>query len=333
MYTTKEAFPTTRRIKLVGKKKFAAAALHSEHETYIVYAGLVSSNTLPNSFPLDFYPFWRPQISNLIAEEVPTKISAEYSDFANVYSLDLAFELSKHIGINNIAINLVKSCQQPPYGLIYSLGPVELETLKAYIETNLANGFIRPSKSPTGAPILFDQKSIGSLRLCINYQGLNNLTIKNRYPLPLIGELLDKLRRAREFIQLYLTSIYHWMRIRRGNKWKTAFRTQYGHFQYQVMSFGLINVSARFQEYINKILAEKIDIFVIVYLDNILIYTNDDNDGYVAVVQWVLEQLRKFSLFLNLKKYRFHQEEVRFLGYIMFSKGICMEDKKIEAVK
>ena len=123
------------------------------------------------------------------------------------------------------------------------------------------------------------------------------------------------------------------MRIRKGDEWKTAFRTRYGHFDYQVMLFGLTNAPASFQGYINKILAEKLDIFVIVYLDDILIYTDDDGDGHVAAVRWVLEQLRKFSLFANLKKCRFHQEEVRFLGYVVSSKGIRMEDERIEAVK
>ncbi len=152
---------------------------------------------------------------------------------------------------------------------------MKLETLKAYIETHLKTGFIRPSKSPAGAPILFDKKPNSSLRLCVDYWGLNNLTIKNQYPLPLIGEVLDRLGRAKRFTQLDLTSAYHRMKIREGDKWKTAFCTRYSHFEYQVMSFGLSNAPASFQGYINKILAEKLDIFVVVYLDDILIYTED----------------------------------------------------------
>ena len=202
-YTTKKALPTTRRVELVGKKEFAAAALDPEHETYIVHVGSVSFDASPSSsasqLKLDVHPSRRPQISGFIAEEAPTKVLAEYSDFADVFSADLASELPEHTGINNHAIELVERCQQPPYGPIYILGPVELETLKAYIETNLVNGFIRPSKSPAGAPILFDRKSDGSLRFCVDYRGLNNLTIKNRYPLPLIGELLDRLGRAKRF--------------------------------------------------------------------------------------------------------------------------------------
>ncbi len=150
---------------------------------------------------------------------------------------------------------------------------MELETLKVYIENNLASGFIRPSKSPAGAPILFDKKSDGSLRLCVDYRGLNNLTIKNRYPLPLVGESLDRLGRAQRFTQLDLTNVYYRMRIREGDEWKMAFRTRYGHFEYQVILFRLTNAPATFQGYINKILTEKLDVFVIVYLDDILIYT------------------------------------------------------------
>ena len=123
------------------------------------------------------------------------------------------------------------------------------------------------------------------------------------------------------------------MRIRKEDEWKTAFRTRYGHFEYQVMPFGLTNAPASFQGYINKIFAEKLDIFVIVYLDNILIHTDDEGDGHVSAVRWVLEQLRKFLLFANLKKCQFHQEEVWFLGYVVSSKGIRMKEERIKAVK
>ena len=317
----------------MGKKEFAAAAVDLEHMIYIVHVGSVNSNALPSFSPFDVHPFRSSQISGLIAEEAPIKIPAKYLNFANVFFPDLAFELPKHTRINDHAINLVEGCQQPPYRPIYSLGPVELETLKTYIETNLANGFIRPSKSPASAPILFDQKSNGSFCLCVNYRGLNNFTIKNRYPLPLIGESLNRLGRAKQFTQLDLTSTYYRMRICKGDKWKTAFRTWYGHFKYQMMPFGLTNAPASFQRYINKIFAEKLDIFVIVYLDDIFIYTDDDGNGHIAAVRWVLEQLRKFLLYANLKNCQFHQEEVWFLGYMVSLKSIRMEDEKIEAVK
>ena len=126
-------------------------------------------------------------------------------------------ELPEHIGINDHSIDLLDN-KQPPYGLIYSLGPVELETLKTYIEANLSSSFIRSSKSPAGAPILFVQKKDGSLRLCINYRGLNNLIIKNCHPLPLIGKWLNRPGRAKRFTQLDLINAYHQMRIQESNE-------------------------------------------------------------------------------------------------------------------
>ena len=219
-YTTEEALPTTRRVKLVGKKEFAVVVLDLESETFIVHVASLSSDASPSFSPLklNVHPSRKPQVSGLITKEAPTKISTKYLDFADVFSPDLTSELLEHNGINDHAIELVNGCQQPPYGPIYSPGPVELETLKAYIEINLANGFIRPSKSPAGAPILFNRKSNGPFRLCVDYRGLNNLMIKNQYPLPLIGESLNRLGRAKQFTQLDLTSAYHRMRIREGDK-------------------------------------------------------------------------------------------------------------------
>ena len=210
---------------------------------------------------------------------------------------------------------------------------MELEILKGYIKNNLANGFIRASKSPAGVSILFDKKPDSSLRLCVDYWDLNNLTIKNWYPLLLVRESLDRLSRAWRFTQLDLTNAYHQIRIREGNEWKTAFRTRYSYFKYQVMPFGLTNAPATFQGYINKILAEKLDIFVIVYLDDIPIYTENEGKKYMEAVWWVLEQLRKHLLYANLKKCRFYQEEVRFLGYIVSHQGIQIEEEQIKAVR
>ncbi len=150
--------------------------------------------------------------------------------FADVFSPKLVAELSKHTGINDHAIELVDD-QWPPYGSIYSLEPVELEIFKTYIENKLANDFIKPSKSPAGAFILFNKKLDRCLRLCVDYWDSNNLTIKNRYPLPLVGESLDRLGRVRRSTQLDLTNAYYQMRIREGNEWKTAFRIRYDCFE------------------------------------------------------------------------------------------------------
>ena len=200
-YTAAEALPTTRRVEIIDKREFAAAALNADDETFVVHvAALAEPTTMP------IHPSRQAQVAALTSEE--TGIPAEYSDFSDVFSSDSVAELPEHTGINDHPIDLLDD-KQPPYGPIYSLGPVELETLKTYIETNLASGFIRPSKSPAGAPILFVRKKDGSLRLCVDYRGLNNLTIKNCYPLPLIGESLDRLGCAKRFTQLDLTNAYH----------------------------------------------------------------------------------------------------------------------------
>ena len=123
------------------------------------------------------------------------------------------------------------------------------------------------------------------------------------------------------------------MRIQEGNKWKTAFRIRYGHFEYQVIIFGLFNALATFEGYIKKIIAEKLNIFVIVYLDDILIYTEDPGQAHVKAVWWILKNLQKHGLFANLKKCRFYQDKIRFLGYVVFAQRVQIEEKRIEAVK
>ena len=155
---------------------------------------------------MPIHPSCQAQVAALTSEE--TEIPTEYSDFSNVFFSDSAAKQPEHTGINDHFINLLNN-KQPPYGPIYSLGLVELEILKTYIEANLASGFIKPSKSRAGAPILFVRKKNGSLHLFVNYQGLNNLTIKNCYPLPLIGKSLDRLGCAKHFTQLDLTNAYY----------------------------------------------------------------------------------------------------------------------------
>ena len=230
---------------------------------------------------MSIYLARKAQLALLLTKKVTVPV--KYLDFADVFLEKLANILLELTWANEHAIKLEKG-KQPPYGLIYSLVPIELKSLKTYIKTNLANSFIRPLKSPASAPILFVWKSDSSLCLGIDYQGLNNLMIKNWYPLPLIGKSLDWLVWAKRFTQLDFISAYHQMRIKVGNEWKTAFQTQYGYFKYQIMFFGLFNAPASFQGYINKILAKKLDIFVFVYLDDIFIYTKDPNQAHVNAV-------------------------------------------------
>ena len=175
-YTIKKALPTTKQVKLIRKKEFAALVLDPGYETFIVYVASLKSPS--NTQEGDVYPFCKAQIAALVANEVLISISTKYSDFADVFSPELASKLLEYTGITDHAIKLVNDWQ-PPYGPINSLRPVELETLKTYIEINLANSFIRLSKSLAEALILFDKKPDGSLQLCVDYWGLNNPIIKN----------------------------------------------------------------------------------------------------------------------------------------------------------
>ena len=210
-YTINEALPTTEQVQIVDPKEFVIAALDVDSETFMVHVAIREREKMP------VHSKRQAQVGVLLFDKAPTEVPAKYSDYSDVFSAENVAELPENTGMNEHAIELEEG-KQPPFGLIYSLGLVELETLKTYIETNLANGFIRPSKFPAGAPILFDRKPDGSLRLCVDYRGLNNITIKNRYPLPLIGESLDRLGRARRFTQLDLTNAYYWMRICEGDE-------------------------------------------------------------------------------------------------------------------
>ena len=163
-YTAAEALSTTKRVELIDKKEFAKAALDEESETFVMHVAALEAPLARMAIHL----LREAHISALIQDEAPTKVPFEYENYADVFSFDLAMELPENTGINKHAIKH-QDGKQPPYGLIYSLGPVELETLKTYIETHLKTGFIRPSKSPAGAPILFDKKPDGSLWLCVNY--------------------------------------------------------------------------------------------------------------------------------------------------------------------
>ena len=218
-YTTNKALPTTERVQLVNLKEFVIAALDADSETFVVHMAIRERKEMvvnPGK-KAQIEAQSGAQVGALLFDEAPTEVSAEYSDYSDIFLAENAAELPENTGTNKYAIKLEEG-KQPPFGPIYSLGSIKLETLKTYIETNLVNRFIHPSKSPAGAPIFFDRKPDRSLLFCVNYWGFNNITIKNQYPLPLIGESLDWLGRAKRFTQLDLINAYHWMRICKGDK-------------------------------------------------------------------------------------------------------------------
>jgi hypothetical protein len=221
--------------------------------------------------------------------------------------------------------------KQPPFGVLYPMSAKELDTLREYVNKNLELGIIRHSTSAAASPIMFVPKKDGSLRPVVDYRALNAITIKNRYPLPLIAEALDRLGGATIFTKLDVKDAYNRIRIREGDEWKTAFRTRFGLFEYLVMPFGLTNAPASFQAYINKALSQYLDVCCVVYLDDILIYSQDMR-SHVDSVRAILLELQKYGLFVKLSKCEFHQSEVGFLGYKIRAEGVFMEEDRVRSI-
>lgn len=226
----------------------------------------------------------------------------------------------------------IQEGKSPACKKLYQMSEEESTTLKEYIDEQLRLGKIRPSTSPAGHGVLFVPKKDGSLRLCVDYRPLNAITIKDRYPLPLIHEIQDRIRGAKWFTKLDITDAYNHIRIAEGEEWKTAFRTKYGHFEYLVMPFGLTNAPASFQRFINEVLQEYLDLFVIAYLDDILIFSKEKEE-HVEHVNKVLEKLQKASIKLKLKKCEFHVQETEFLGHWISTEGIHMDQNKVQAIR
>ncbi|KAL0541114.1 hypothetical protein IC582_021151 [Cucumis melo] len=211
------------------------------------------------------------------------------------------------------------------------MAPAELKELKVQLQELLDKGFIRPSVSPWGAPVLFVKKKDGSMRLCIDYRELNKVTVKNRYPLPRIDDLFDQLQGATVFSKIDLRSGYHQLRIRDGDIPKTAFRSRYGHYEFVVMSFGLTNGPAVFMDLMNRVFKDFLDSFVIVFIDDILIYSKTEAEHEEHLHQ-VLETLRANKLYAKFSKCEFWLRKVTFLGHVVSSEGVSVDPAKIEAV-
>ena len=258
-------------------------------------------------------------------------LPSEYRDYADVFNEQKASFLAPHRGEYDLHIE-TENNEVPPIGHIYSLSQPELIALREFIDENLKSGFIYPSKSTHGAPILFVKKKDGSLRLCVDYRGLNRLTRKDRYPLPLITDLLDAPAKARVYTKLDLRHAYHLLRIAEGDEPKTAFRTRYGSFEWRVMPFGLTNAPAAFQRFVNSIFADLLDVCVVVYLDDILIYS-DSPEEHTKHVQEVLRRLREQGLYCKLSKCEFSITTCEYLGYILSSDGLKMSSEKVQAIQ
>ncbi|GKC91290.1 putative reverse transcriptase domain-containing protein, partial [Tanacetum coccineum] len=214
----------------------------------------------------------------------------------------------------------------------YRLTPSKLEELLGQPRELQDNGFIRPSSLPWGAPVLVVKKKDGSFRMCIDYRELNKLTIKNHYPLPRIDDLFDQLQGSQFFLKIDLRSGYHQLRVHEDDILKTAFRTRYGHFEFIVMPFILTNTPVVFMDLINRVCRPYLDKFVIVFIDDILIYSKTQGE-HVEHLRLVLGLLKQEKLYAKFSKCEFWLREVQFLRHVINGNGIHVDPSKIEAVK
>ncbi|XP_012844529.1 PREDICTED: uncharacterized protein LOC105964566 [Erythranthe guttata] len=220
---------------------------------------------------------------------------------------------------------------KPPAMAPYRMSPPELEELRKQLNELVETGKIRPSKAPYGAPVLFQKKHDGSLRMCVDYRALNKVTIKNKYPIPLIADLFDRLGKAKIYTKMDLQKGYYQVRIAEGDEPKTTCITRYGSYEWLVMPFGLTNAPATFCTLMNKIFHPYLDRFVVVYLDDIVVYS-DTMEEHVNHLRTVFQLLRENELFVKKEKCEFAKEEVQFLGHIIGHGRLQMDGAKIKAI-
>ena len=222
--------------------------------------------------------------------------------------------------------------KEPPSLPLRNQSQDELRVIRKYLKDSLSKNWIRASRSPAAAPVLLVKKPGGGIRFCVDYRGLNDITVKNWYPLPLIRETLDRLSQAKYYTKLNIIAAFNRMRIKEGEEWKTVFQTRYGLFKYLVMPFKLHGAPATFQYFINDVLQEHLDIFVSAYINDLLIYSKTLWEHKEHVRQ-VLSKLREAGLQVDIKKCEFHVEEVLYLGIIIGKHGIKMDPAKVAAIR
>ena len=225
----------------------------------------------------------------------------------------------------------LKPDMPPSFKGIFRLSQLELRELKQQLDQLLRDGKIKPSTSPYDAPVLFAKKKNDKLRMCIDYRALNSQTIQNRYALPRIDELFDRLHGAKVFSKLDLTSGYYQIAIKPKDRHKTAFRTRYDHYEFNVMPFGLTNASATFQTLMNDIFRDLLDVCVIVYLDDILVYSKNKEEHEQHLRQ-VLQRLKDNQLYARLSKCTFFTNSIEYLGHIVDGDGLRPNPQLVQAL-
>ena len=261
-------------------------------------------------------------------KELPEEVKGLLEEFADVFQAPPAGLPPKRNVGHTIPL---EPGAIPPFRPMYRLSPAEYAEAKRQIADYLEKGWIEPSSSPYGAPILFVSKKDGTLRMCVDYRAINKVTVRNRYPLPRTEDLFDQLQGAKYFTSLDLTQGYHQLRITPEDVPKTAFRTPFGHFQFRVLSFGLTNAPATFQAAMNDVFRSMLGKHVLVYLDDILIFSKT-LDEHQRHLREVLEILRRERFYAKLSKCTFCSAELEYLGHLVGEHGIKVDPRKVAGV-
>lgn len=266
----------------------------------------------------------------LTKSQLLDRLPAEYHDLVDAFLPQNAESLPPHRPFDH-KIDLMPGATPPNYRA-RPMSPQELLAIRRYLDEHLAKGFIRASTSSAAAPILLARKPGGGLRVCVDYRGLNNVTVKNRYPIPLIRETLDALQKAKIYTKLDITAAFNRLRIAPGDEWKTAFITRFGLFECLVANFGMTGAPSSFQHYINNVLFDILDHYATAYLDDILIYSNSPSE-HRRHVREVLQRLIKAGLTIDISKCEFGVKKTKYLGLIISTKGISMDPEKVRAIQ
>ena len=297
---------------LVFKRPIDMVNTDKEDLTELVQqAAYVGVITIPNQWSLEGKRVFSISVTaddknTLLEAGVP----AFYHEFEKVFGKEMQSALPEH-GPQDCAIELLPNTE-PPSGKLYPMSQDELQLLREFIEEMVATGKIRPGKGHAGSPVFFVKEKTGKMRLVVDYRGLNAITIKDKYPIPLMTTLMEQVQESTWFTKLDLKNGFNLIRVKAGDEWKTAFKTRYGLYEYTVMPFGLTNAPSVFQRYVNEVLKEYIDRGVVAYIDDILIYSKTEEE-LVDLTKKVLRKLLDNSLCVNAKKCVFHAREVEFV--------------------